>query len=345
MNGGLELWPRHLPTWLARHSLFKYTGRVDRAQAMLDAADTRPPLPPWLKDALQVAANALASGGTADRNAARDTLLGSLDGGGPLAAIGATMDLAALGETALALDVTEAFLLKRGPLIAGTAWQPGQVVHHDARHRFTNHLFLPARAAVRGQPRFTAIMRDVGMVNHWTRSGSAARIPLHATGGADATGRRLLSSATGHEVSRALRAPTRPAPNEPLHLRFSKAAPTVRCQATGQRTEADELARQRFGHRAEPGDEADGGAERLDALDDDGEPVVPVRNRHPWRKLPASPHPPRGWRVPASRHPSADGREHRGSGPRAMRMPRCCPLLNCTTRREGSLHERPHPPR
>jgi len=168
---GLELWPRHLPTWLARHALFKYTGRVDRAQTMLDNADTQPLLPPWLKGTLQITAKALSSGGAADRTAARDALLGSLDGGGPLAAIGATMDLAALGETALALDATEAFLLERGPLIAGTAWQAGQAVHHDVRHRFTNHLFLPVSAPLRAHPRFTAIMRDVGMANHWARSG------------------------------------------------------------------------------------------------------------------------------------------------------------------------------
>jgi DNA-binding winged helix-turn-helix (wHTH) protein len=167
---GLELWPGHLPTWLARHALFKYTGRLDRAQAMLDAADTLPPLPPWLKATLQITARALASAVPADRIAARGMLLRSLDGGGPLAAIGATMDLAALGETTLALDVTEAFLLERGPLIAGTAWQPGQAVHHDVRHRFTNHLFLPVCAALRGHRRFTAIMRDVGMAKHWERS-------------------------------------------------------------------------------------------------------------------------------------------------------------------------------
>jgi DNA-binding winged helix-turn-helix (wHTH) protein/tetratricopeptide (TPR) repeat protein len=168
---GLELWPRHLPTWLARHSLFKYTARVVRAQAMLDDADAALPLQPWLRETLKLSARALATGLAADRSAARDRLLGSLDGGGPLAAIGATLDLAALGETALALDVTEAFLLERGPLIAGTAWRPGQAVHLDVRHRFTNHLFLPVSAALRAQPRFTAILRDVGMVNHWSRTG------------------------------------------------------------------------------------------------------------------------------------------------------------------------------
>lgn len=168
---GLELWPRHLPTWLARQTLFKYTGRVDRAQAMLGSADSRPPMPAWLKSALDAVAEALATGSAADHAKARATLLHSLSVGGPLAAIGATLDLAALGDTALALDVTEAFLLERGPVTAGTAWQPGQALHHDVRHRFTNHLFLPVAAALRAHPRFAVIMKDVGMTAHWQRSG------------------------------------------------------------------------------------------------------------------------------------------------------------------------------
>lgn len=168
---GLELWPRHLPTWLARQTLFKCTGRVNRAQEMLKSADSQPALPPWLKDTLDTVARALATGIATDRAEARDTLLRSLSVGGPLAAIGATLDLAALGDTALALDVTEAFLLERGPVIAGTAWQPGQALHHDVRHRFTNHLFLPVAAALRAHPRFALIMQDVGMAAHWQHSG------------------------------------------------------------------------------------------------------------------------------------------------------------------------------
>ena len=128
-------------------------------------------MPAWLKSALDAVAEALATGSAADHAKARATLLHSLSVGGPLAAIGATLDLAALGDTALALDVTEAFLLERGPVTAGTAWQPGQALHHDVRHRFTNHLFLPVAAALRAHPRFAVIMKDVGMTAHWQRSG------------------------------------------------------------------------------------------------------------------------------------------------------------------------------
>ncbi|MEP7303724.1 MAG: hypothetical protein ABI699_19575 [Caldimonas sp.] len=104
----MELWPRHPAIWMARFSLFNYTGRGSRALAMLGAAESRPPLPPGLNGMLRAVATALATGVEADRRDARDVVLNALDAGGPLVALGATMDLAALGETALALDVTEA---------------------------------------------------------------------------------------------------------------------------------------------------------------------------------------------------------------------------------------------
>ena len=176
---GLELWPRHLPTWLARHALFRYTGRATRALAMSEAAESRPPLPPWMGATLHAVATALASGQKVDRDAARGAVLQSLDGGGPLAAVGGTMDLAALGDTSTALDVTEAYLLERGPLVTGTAWKPGQAVHQDVRYRFTNHLFLPVTAPLRADPRFASITRDIGMAAHWERSG---RPPDHLRG-------------------------------------------------------------------------------------------------------------------------------------------------------------------
>ena len=166
---GVELWPRHFPTWLARFGLFKYTGRAARALKILEATDTRPDLPPAFEELLRATTTALASGSTPDRVAARVLVMDSLGIDGPLAAVGATMDLAALGETALALDVTEAYLLERGPLTTGTTWHPGQTPHEDLRRRFTNHLFLPVTAPLRADPRFAEIARDIGLSAQWTR--------------------------------------------------------------------------------------------------------------------------------------------------------------------------------
>lgn len=171
---GLELWPGHLPTWLARTVVLAYTGRADRALPMLDQAPPGLP-PPWLAQTRRVW-TALAGGRTADRAAALQGALAGLERGGPLAAVGTTMDLAALGEVDLALDVTEAFLLERGTVRSGTHWRPGQPWHVDLRRRFTNHLFLPVTAPLRAHPRFANLMDDIGLAAHWRRSD---RLPDH----------------------------------------------------------------------------------------------------------------------------------------------------------------------
>lgn len=164
---GLELRPGHLPTWLARVSVLGYTGRADRAMQMLEAP---PPAPPVLLAPMHLTMQALASGQPADRARARAARLASLERGGPLGAVAATLDLAALGDVELALDVIEAYLLERGPLMAGTSWRPGQPQHVDVQRRLTNHLFLPVMAPVHAHPRFAAAMRDVGLQAFWEAS-------------------------------------------------------------------------------------------------------------------------------------------------------------------------------
>jgi DNA-binding winged helix-turn-helix (wHTH) protein/tetratricopeptide (TPR) repeat protein len=173
---GLDLWPRHLATWLGRCSLFSYTGRADRTLRMLADENVRPTVPQPLLQTLRTVATALASGQDTDRAAARAATLAAVERGGPLLAVGATMDLSALGDTAAALDVTEAYLLERGPLMTATAWRSGQPLHNDVRRRLTNHLFLPVTAPLRAEPRFAAVAEAAGLAAAWAEPG---RFPDH----------------------------------------------------------------------------------------------------------------------------------------------------------------------
>jgi hypothetical protein len=168
---GLELWPRHAATWLARSGVFGLTGRTDRAIAMIDDAATRPDLPPPLIASMRRAYAALGDGRPGVRDAAVDALLGEVELGGPLVAVNSAILLSALGAVEHALDVVEAYLLERGPVTAGTAWRPGQALHNDVRRRMTQFLFLPTLADVRAQPRFAAIVRDSGLAAYWRASG------------------------------------------------------------------------------------------------------------------------------------------------------------------------------
>jgi DNA-binding winged helix-turn-helix (wHTH) protein len=171
---GLELWPGHLPTWLARLGLLAYTGRADRALALLEGAASSLPSPVVAR--MRRVWPALVSGQPKERAAARAGLLAGLASGGPLLAVTVTLDLAALGEVDTALDVTEAYLLERGALQAGTSWRPGQPLHVDVRRRLTNHLFLPVCAAMRAHPRFGGFMRQAGLEDFWRSTG---RTPDH----------------------------------------------------------------------------------------------------------------------------------------------------------------------
>jgi DNA-binding winged helix-turn-helix (wHTH) protein/tetratricopeptide (TPR) repeat protein len=168
---GLELWPRHPETWLARTGVFALTGRADRAVAMFDDAATRPALPPPLLASMRRGYAALADGSPAVRAAGVEAQLADVATGGPLVAVTSALVLGALGAVDRALDVVEAYLLERGPVMAGTAWRPGQALHYDVRRRLTQFLFLPSMAAVRAHPRFAAIMRDSGIAAYWRASG------------------------------------------------------------------------------------------------------------------------------------------------------------------------------
>ncbi len=190
---GTQLWPLHLPTWLARTDLFVYTGRPDRALALLDAADSPFARLPQLQATLRITATALSSESRADRGAARAALLRTVEAGGPLAAVKSALDMAALDEVELAVDLVEAFLLERGPRVAGTGWRQGQPPHRDLQGRMTNYLFLPVMASVRAHPRFAAIARDVGLTAYWHRPdrrsdamASAAAVPGLARHAGDA---------------------------------------------------------------------------------------------------------------------------------------------------------------
>ena len=70
----------------------------------------------------------------------------------------------------LAFEVADAYLLQRGPLIASVGWRPGQLALNDQRRRLTNMLFIPPAAPMRADPRFEALVRDIGLTTYWARA-------------------------------------------------------------------------------------------------------------------------------------------------------------------------------
>jgi hypothetical protein len=168
---GRELWPAHFATWAAQIGLFLFTGRPERTLAMLAETPQAVRPPPPMKAVMQATARALTSGSRADLEAAIATIDAVVARAGPLLAVFGSMCLAALGQAEASLAVTEAFLLARGPVMAGSAWRPGQPLHNDVRRRFTNYMFTPVMAPVHALPGFVRLCTDIGLADYWRATG------------------------------------------------------------------------------------------------------------------------------------------------------------------------------
>ena len=168
---GLDLWPRHFATWLARFTVFAHTGRADRALAMLHDESGRPRLSQAFLQLNEQLVRALLDGKASTRAMAVEAQLQAVEQDGPIAAVQAVIGLVALDEIDRAFEVSEAYLLERGPLMAATSWRPGHTAHNDVQQRHTNFLFLPMTRSLRADSRFPGLVRDMGLARFWRESG------------------------------------------------------------------------------------------------------------------------------------------------------------------------------
>lgn len=165
----LQLWPRLAAAWFARLWTLAFTGRAERATAHVADVAARPDLPPWMIQSLEASMQALASRRPADVSRAADLLMLQVSRS-PTSTISAVMVLAAMGQIDRAFEVAEAYLLERGPLMASVGWRAGQPSVNDMHRRLTNMLFIPPTASMRADPRFEALVRDIGLVAYWRRA-------------------------------------------------------------------------------------------------------------------------------------------------------------------------------
>ncbi|MBC6982952.1 winged helix-turn-helix domain-containing protein [Caulobacter sp. 17J80-11] len=166
----LSLWPRHPAVWFARLWTLAFTGRPERALALVDDRAGAPDLPPWMLSPLRAAMLAMTTRRPVDVAAAAEGMV-ALVSRGPSHAVNAFLVLAGLGEVGRALDVAEAYLLERGPLIAGVRWRPGDASVNDQRRRKSHMLFTPVAAPVRADKRFLPLVTDMGLADYWRRAG------------------------------------------------------------------------------------------------------------------------------------------------------------------------------
>jgi DNA-binding winged helix-turn-helix (wHTH) protein/tetratricopeptide (TPR) repeat protein len=165
------LYPRHSAVWFSRVYLFMYTGRIDEALAMLANVEGRPLGIPFEEfDKVSLVATALKTHAPADIDAALKPALEMAHKGSGYAE-NAIQYASALGRVDLAFTVADAYFFSRGFTVGSqrfSAMQGGFAVNEDRR---TAPLFLPSTKAMRHDPRFAPLVKELGLADYWRAAG------------------------------------------------------------------------------------------------------------------------------------------------------------------------------
>lgn len=165
---GLEMWPGHPGIWFGKLWVLADTRRFDRAVSHIDDPNGRPQLPKAMFDTLRTGMLAAKSRAPADVDAAIKQLMAGVSHS-VAAVVNALMLLNLMGATDRAFELSQAYYLERGPIIAAMEWRPGQPVVPDQRRRKTNMLFTPTAAAMQKDARFMPMMEAMGLADYWRR--------------------------------------------------------------------------------------------------------------------------------------------------------------------------------
>jgi DNA-binding winged helix-turn-helix (wHTH) protein/tetratricopeptide (TPR) repeat protein len=165
----LTRWPRHYALWFLQLSLFTYTGRADRGVAMGEDLENRPLNVPFADVELSlVAARALMTRTPSDIQKALEANLAAAKRG-----VGYAENAMALTSALGKMD--EAFALAGDlylePRLIGSGQRFSTGRFQVASRRQTHHLFMPPTEAMRGDPRFPPLVREIGLVDYWQASG------------------------------------------------------------------------------------------------------------------------------------------------------------------------------
>jgi DNA-binding winged helix-turn-helix (wHTH) protein/Tfp pilus assembly protein PilF len=170
MDRAIGLWPRHYALWFVRIRLLNHTGRTAAASAMIDDPDTRPiGIPEWNFALGRKEARALQSRAAADVDAAVAAYREAARTGAGFAE-NAIVFASAAGRLDEAFTVAAAYFFDRGATIGDQRFAPEQGIQGARRQRYSAFLFTPPAAAMRADPRFEPLVREIGLDDYWRRA-------------------------------------------------------------------------------------------------------------------------------------------------------------------------------
>jgi DNA-binding winged helix-turn-helix (wHTH) protein/tetratricopeptide (TPR) repeat protein len=168
---GASLYPRQRSDWFTRVSLLMFTGRTDEALAILSNNDGRPPgTPDEDFDATIAVAHALTSKSNADIDAAMAANIALAHKGAGYAE-NAIAYAAALGRLDDAFLIANGLYFGRGFAVGNLRFSTMQRVYTQFQDRRTRTLFTPSSKAMRNDPRFAALVDEIGLTKYWKDAG------------------------------------------------------------------------------------------------------------------------------------------------------------------------------
>lgn len=165
------IFPTHYAIWFARFFLLLHSGRAGAAIAFGENRDERPSdMPAEEFESVLRVARAMRSGDAATVDATVREQVGRARRGAGYAE-NAMQFTAALRRPDEAFRIADAYFFGRGFVVPEIRFRAEQGAYTPPRERQTACLFLPATAAMRADPRFGGLMREIGLADFWRTSG------------------------------------------------------------------------------------------------------------------------------------------------------------------------------
>lgn len=166
----MEQWPRHISVWFTLQKMLTYSGRYDRALALIDDVERRPlGVPEWNFELSRQQTLGLADPAAHRERALAMNRESARRGSG--FAVNAMIYFSAVGRVDEAFEVADALYFGKGFIVPNQRFTAEQG-SFDSRRRLTGYLFEPATATMRADPRFTGMTERLRLGAYWRESGS-----------------------------------------------------------------------------------------------------------------------------------------------------------------------------